>query len=104
MRSYAVPQPVGNQKQRCAATLPIRAHKNESRRKGVFMRAESRNGRLLRDVNVAELLSVSRGYIWKLVKSGKLPPPIKLSAKLSIWKLSDVQKYLDNPELLARSE
>ena len=53
---------------------------------------------LLRDKSVCQLLSISRSYLWRLVKMGKLPAPVKLGPKLSVWKRSDIQPILNNPE------
>ena len=53
---------------------------------------------LLRDKAVCQLLSISRSYLWLLVKRGKFPAPIKLAPKMVRWKRSDIQPVLDNPE------
>ena len=55
--------------------------------------------RFLRDKDVAEVLSISRSHVWNLVKRGKLPAPIKLSEKITIWKSVDVLKVIESPEL-----
>jgi len=55
--------------------------------------------RLFRDKQVAELLSISRSYLWRLVKLGKLPAPIKLGNKTTVWKSADVMKVIERPEL-----
>jgi excisionase family DNA binding protein len=54
--------------------------------------------RLLRDKQFAELLSISRSYLWRLVKQGKIPAPIKLGPKTTVWKSSVVIKVIKNPE------
>jgi predicted DNA-binding transcriptional regulator AlpA len=55
--------------------------------------------RLLRDKQFAELLSISRSYLWRLVKCGKIPAPIKLGPKTTVWKSDDVIKVVERPEL-----
>ena len=55
--------------------------------------------RLLRDKHFAELLSISRSYLWRLVKQGKIPAPIKLGPKTTVWKSDDVIKVIERPEL-----
>ena len=54
--------------------------------------------RLMRDKDVAEVLSISRSHVWNLVKRGKFPAPIKLSGKITVWKSVDVLKVIENPE------
>jgi len=55
--------------------------------------------RLLRDKQFAELLSISRSYLWRLVKQGKIPAPVKLGAKTTVWKSDVAIKVIKNPEL-----
>ena len=54
--------------------------------------------RLLRDKHFAALLSISRSYLWRLVKQGKIPAPIKLGPKTTVWKSEDAIKVIKNPE------
>jgi excisionase family DNA binding protein len=55
--------------------------------------------RLLRDKQFAELLSISRSYLWRLVKQGKIPAPIKLGPKTTVWKSDIAIRVIKNPEL-----
>lgn len=48
----------------------------------------------LRDKQVAEMLSIGRSTVWHYVKIGKLPKPFKLSPRVSIWKVSDIEEVL----------
>jgi len=59
-----------------------------------------RNEKLLRDKDAAALLAVARGRIWYLVKRGIIPQPTRIGRKMSVWRLTDIQRYLDSPELL----
>ena len=43
---------------------------------------------------VPPLLPVSHSYFWALVKRGLLPPPTKLSARCSVWRLSDIANFI----------
>ncbi len=45
---------------------------------------------LLRVPAITERLGVSRSYFWAGVKSGKFPPGIKLSSRVTVWKRSDI--------------
>lgn len=40
------------------------------------------------------LLSVSDKTIWNWVKRGEFPAPIKLSPSVTVWRLSDVQAWM----------
>jgi len=44
--------------------------------------------RLLRDKQVAELLGCSRSHVWQLVRQERIPPPLKLGRKWTVWPLS----------------
>lgn len=44
----------------------------------------------LRDVDVAIRYDVSRPTIWRWVKYGKFPQPIKLSNGATRWRISDL--------------
>lgn len=43
---------------------------------------------------VAERLRVARGTVYRLVASGHLQPPIRIGAKLSRFKSSDVESLI----------
>ena len=60
--------------------------------------------RLLRDKHFAALLSISRSYLWRLVKQGKIPQPIKLGPKITVWKSDVAIKIIENPELYLRDK
>jgi len=53
--------------------------------------------RLITDKEVARLLGASRSWPWKLVRDGKFPKPIKLSARCTRWRLSSVQAWMADP-------
>lgn len=48
------------------------------------------NDTLMRVPGITERLGVSRSYFWAGVKSGKFPPGIKLSSRVTVWKRSDI--------------
>jgi predicted DNA-binding transcriptional regulator AlpA len=52
--------------------------------------------KLIRDVGVAEALKIGRSTVWHYVRIGKLPKPMKLSARVSVWKESDIQAFIDS--------
>lgn len=59
--------------------------------------------RLFRDKQFAELLSISRSYLWRLVKQGIIPAPVKLGPKTTVWKSAVARKVIENPELYFRN-
>ena len=55
-------------------------------------------GRLLKDKECSEILSVSRATWWNGVKKGIFPPPIKLTERTTRWRLSEVLALIENGE------
>ena len=45
------------------------------------------------DKQLSEFLEVSRQTIWRWVREGKFPTPIKLGQNCTRWKLSDVAAW-----------
>lgn len=45
---------------------------------------------------ILNLLPIGRSTWWLWVATGKAPKGIKLGAKTTAWKLSDIQKLLDD--------
>jgi predicted DNA-binding transcriptional regulator AlpA len=52
--------------------------------------------RYLRVNQVAEYMSVSRVTIWRQVKSGNFPKPIKSSMGVTVWDIRDIDKFMDS--------
>lgn len=53
--------------------------------------------RLIADREVAHLIGASRSWPWKLARDGRFPKPIKLSARCTRWRLSDVRAWMVDP-------
>ncbi len=51
--------------------------------------------KLLRLPDVAEMLGVSKSTVWLYSRNGTLPKPTKLSPRVTVWKLSDVQSLIN---------
>jgi prophage regulatory protein len=49
----------------------------------------------LRIPQVLELVPVSRSGWWQGVKEGRFPQPVKLSPRVTVWRASDVQAYIE---------
>ena len=50
----------------------------------------------LRLPQVMEISGLAKSTIWAYVKKGKFPQPIKLSARVTVWKLSDIHKWMES--------
>lgn len=50
--------------------------------------------RLIRDTETAAILGCSRATVWALVKTGRIPAPIKIGS-MTRWRLSDIQIVID---------
>lgn len=48
----------------------------------------------LRDKDVAKITTMGRSSVWRLSKEGKLPAPIKLSERVTVWKLSEIEAFI----------
>jgi prophage regulatory protein len=47
----------------------------------------------LRANQVALMLSIGKSTVWSYSKKGILPTPIKLSEKVTVWRLEDIEAY-----------
>lgn len=47
----------------------------------------------LRDIEVAHRYGVSRPTIWRWLKKGKIPRPIKIGEGSSRWRFSDLENW-----------
>lgn len=56
------------------------------------------SGYNLRVSVLAPRLGISKNQIWRLVRQGKFPRPIKLSEKVTVWKAEDVLAWLKAKE------
>ena len=50
---------------------------------------------LLHDVEVCQLLAISRSLFWNLYKRGVIPPPIRLG-KAVRWRRADIESFIRN--------
>ena len=51
--------------------------------------------KLLKTKEVMDALSVSESTLYRLIRSGTVPAPIKLSAQCNRWRESDVEAALE---------
>lgn len=50
---------------------------------------------------VGTILPFSSSTLWRLVRSGKFPQPVKLSPGVTAWKAEDVRAWLDEQKVAA---
>lgn len=53
------------------------------------------NEGLLRISQVLKFVPVSRACWWKKVKEGIFPKPIKLSERVTVWRVSDIRTLIE---------
>ena len=54
--------------------------------------------RIVRMDEVSKLTGLARATIYKKVKDGSFPPPIRLGARAVGWRMSDIVTWLEAPE------
>jgi len=52
--------------------------------------------RFLRIADVQASVGLSAGTIYKLVKRGQFPPPVKLTARSSAWLASELDQWIES--------
>lgn len=52
--------------------------------------------KFLRVKDVADMLAIGKSTVWLYTKTGKLPQPIKLSPKVTVWKLSEIEQFMSS--------
>lgn len=58
-------------------------------------RQELPEGGLVRIKQVLKFVPVSRSHWWAGVKAGKYPKPIKLSERVTVWRVADIKDLVD---------
>lgn len=52
------------------------------------------NDRLLRLPQVLEIVPIGKSSFWKMVAEGRAPKGIKLAARTTCWRLSEIQQFV----------
>ncbi len=52
--------------------------------------------RQAKNITSTGLLPFSAATLWRKVKDGTFPPPIKLSQRVTVWRMGDVREWLQN--------
>jgi len=51
--------------------------------------------RMLRIKSVSQKLDTGKSTIWLWLAEGKFPEPIKLSPRITVWKESDIDEWIE---------
>ena len=52
--------------------------------------------RLLRIDEVMARLSISKSSVWEGCRTGRLPQPIKIGPRTTVWKAEDIDAFIEN--------
>ena len=52
------------------------------------------DGAYMRQPQVLEVVPYSSATLWRKCKSGKFPSPVKLSERVTAWKVADIRQFL----------
>ncbi len=50
--------------------------------------------RFLRQKQVLEIIPFSKSTLWLRVQQGTFPKPLKLSARVTVWRESDINEFI----------
>jgi excisionase family DNA binding protein len=64
-------------------------------RTGAYLPDDLRRRRLINTRQLAELLNFSPMHIRRLASEGKLPVPLRLGERKLLWRVADVEAFLD---------
>lgn len=53
---------------------------------------------------VGTVLPFSPATVWRKVRSGEFPKPVKLSGGITAWRVADVRRWLTDPAEFQRSD
>ncbi|HTV49187.1 MAG TPA: helix-turn-helix domain-containing protein [Phycisphaerae bacterium] len=59
-----------------------------------FLKSSNPASALMKDWEVAELLSLSRRQVWKLSSAGKLPAPVRLAGSTR-WRRGEIEAIIE---------
>lgn len=51
--------------------------------------------------NPAPVVPVSASSVWRMVKAGDFPAPLKLGPKTTAWRVADIRRWLAEQEVTA---
>ena len=57
---------------------------------------ETHPDHLIRSARLAPSLGIGRTTLWRWVKEGVFPAPVKLSDRVTVWRVGDVREWLQS--------
>jgi prophage regulatory protein len=57
----------------------------------------------LRQPQVLTFIPISKSTLWRRVSAGTFPAPIKLSARVTAWRVEDVKRWIEQQAVRART-
>jgi predicted DNA-binding transcriptional regulator AlpA len=59
---------------------------------------------LLRESDLRNRLKLSHSTIWRLLRAGQFPSPVRVSQRLKAWRLVDIERWLTTRAGLDRGQ
>jgi predicted DNA-binding transcriptional regulator AlpA len=44
--------------------------------------------------DIMSMFGISRATVWRWIKDGTLPAPIKMGARLNVWRVADIDAFV----------
>ena len=55
--------------------------------------------KIIRATELAKKLTISKPTLWRMEQRGELPPKIQISKRISGWRESDIQEWMEKREI-----
>lgn len=56
----------------------------------------------MRQRQVLTLIPISKSTLWRRVIDGTFPAPLKLSARVTVWRVDDIRRWIDEQATAAK--
>jgi len=60
------------------------------------------NLKLLRLTDVLKIVPISKACWWRGIKNGRYPKGYKIGVRITVWKKSDIDDFVNNPEQFSK--
>ncbi len=60
-----------------------------------FLRLKQIIGDLKVDPPIPPIIPISKSSVWAFVREGRFPQPIKLSPRVTVWRVEDIRKFIE---------
>ena len=55
--------------------------------------------KIIRIKELTEMLSISKTTIWRMRRSDKFPPPLKIGSRIICWDLAEIEEWLNSKRI-----